>query len=131
MTDFEYLLLKNGDLDLICAFIRDYSDILSRDFVKNFVIYKEKIEQKLADAMCCDPLKMKIGNFLEIYGRNTISTTLKTRICKNLEWCSNIETVQDLLKYRKSDIAKMRNLGKKAVMQLDKTLQKIGYKLED
>ena len=138
MTTFEQLLLKTGNPDLICAYIDEHENILSKDFMRNFELYSEKAQKKLKEAIHFNPFSMAIDEFLEIYGKGILSTTIKSRIrnCINSYVGRNYDhvytaTVQHLLKIKKGELVKLHNLGPKSAAQLEKVLTKAGLKLQD
>ncbi len=130
MTQFEELLLKTGNPDLICAFIREHRENLSKDFAQNFEFYCEQTKRKLAD-VCFDTdiQDMKIKEFLDIYGWD-MSPSTKSRVCNWLPY-ANIKTVRDLLQYSYIELARIYGLGSRSVILLEKAIEKAGYQLRD
>ena len=138
MTNFETLLLKSGSPELILAYIKDNEQSLSSDFMRNYSIYVERIEKGLKEAVNFNPFVMEISEFLEIYGRGILSTTIKTRISRCIRDYVHrnytgvyTPTVQHLLKIKKDELSRQRNLGPKSLRQLEKVLDKAGLKLQD
>ena len=137
MTNFETLLLQSGSPDLICAYIDEHEKSLSSDFMRNFEIYYEKIEKKLKDAIHFDPFTMDVSEFLEIYGRESLSPTIKSRIYNCIRDYTMVNykvhepTVQHMLKIKKHELVALRKFGPKSVRQLEKVLTKAGLKLQD
>ena len=138
MTNFETLLLQSGSPDLICAYIEEHEKSLSSDFMRNFEIYYQKAEKKLKDAIHFDPFTMEVAEFLEVYGGNILSTTIKSRIrnCIRDYVLRNYDhvytpTVQHMLKIKKHELIELRKFGPKSVKQLELVLDKAGLKLQD
>ena len=130
MTKFEKLLLQSGNPDLICAFIEEYESVLSRDFMENFQVYRERIVKKLSETKLSGILSMGIQDFLEVYGKGIISPhcqAILQKAMRQLDVC----TVKDLLEKRKSDILRVHNLGKKSIIGLMDTLENLGWHLLD
>ena len=130
MKKFEELLLKTGNPDLICAFVREYRDSLSKDFAQNFNLYCKRIQLQLGNvSLDSDIPDMQIEEFLYLYGGD-MSSTLKTRICNWFD-DAHIKIVRDLLQYSERDIARIYNLGEKSVRTLQKAVKNAGYQLKN
>lgn len=128
MTNFEQILLKTGNPELIGAYIDEYENSLSDDFRQNVInYYTHEVKWKLLNKLHMETEfdNMPIRDFLDEYATENV-----TRL-QNLMYMHDIKTVRDLLACRKSTFLRTRGVGKKTLMDLEDTLEKVGLKLSD
>lgn len=142
MKKFEKLLLENGNPKLICAFIKEYGDTLSDDFVQNFEFHSEEVKSGLVAAAIVlqdyrknnqettnkdvdDFLSLKIEVFLTKYPIRNV-----TRI-RRILLRENIITVADLISCSKIDILRMAGMGTTSLFALEDVLEKFGLSFKD
>ena len=127
MNKFETLLLKNGNPELIEAYLNEYKEFIGDDFRKAVVKYGQEINLKFSRVYPdkTDILKMDISLLLQNYCSGNV-----VRIYNTLRY-HQVMTVEDLIKCRKETLTQTRNFGHKSMANLCSALAKVGLKLHD
>lgn len=138
MTEFEQLLLANGDAKLLGAFVKDYYEIISDDFKASFDNYlaetrkhseaKDKTSVSDLEKVGQD-IKLKDMSISELLKYHDGDNKLKTRMLNALS--KDFSTVGELLASNKSNVYVRPQIGAKSISILEECLRKIGYKLKD
>ena len=138
MTEFEQLLLANGDAKLLRAFVKDYYEIISDDFKASFDNYlaetrkhsEAKDKTSLSDLeKVGQDIKLKDMSISELLKYHDGDNKLKTRMLNALS--KDFSTVGELLASNKSNVYVRPQIGAKSIFILEECLRKIGYKLKD
>lgn len=138
MTEFEQLLLANGDAKLLRAFVKDYYEIISDDFKASFDNYlaetrkhsEAKDKTSLSDLeKVGQDIKLKDMSISELLKYHDGDNKLKTRMLNALS--KDFSTVGELLASNKSNVYVRPQIGAKSISILEECLRKIGYKLKD
>lgn len=138
MTEFEQLLLANGDAKLLRAFVKDYYEIISDDFKASFDKYlaetrkhsEAKDKTSLSDLeKVGQDIKLKDMSISELLKYHDGDNKLKTRMLNALS--KDFSTVGELLASNKSNVYVRPQIGAKSISILEECLRKIGYKLKD
>lgn len=138
MTEFEQLLLANGDAKLLRAFVKDYYEIISDDFKASFDNYlaetrkhsEAKDKTSLSDLeKVGQDIKLKDMSISELLKYHDGDNKLKTRMLNALS--KDFSTVGELLASTKSNVYVRPQIGAKSISILEECLRKIGYKLKD
>ena len=138
MTEFEQLLLANGDAKLLRAFVKDYYEIISDDFKASFDNYlaetrkhsEAKGKTSLSDLeKVGQDIKLKDMSISELLKYHDGDNKLKTRMLNALS--KDFSTVGELLASTKSNVYVRPQIGAKSISILEECLRKIDYKLKD
>lgn len=138
MTEFEQLLLANGDAKLLRAFVKDYYEIISDDFKTSFDNYLAEVREQsgvkgktsLSDLeKVGQDIKLKDMSISELLKYHDGDNKLKTRMFNALS--KDFSTVEELLASNKSNVYVRPQIGAKSISILEECLRKIGYKLKD
>lgn len=138
MTEFEQLLLANGDAKLLRAFVKDYYEIISDDFKASFDNYlaetrkhsEAKDKTSLSDLeKVGQDIKLKDMSISELLKYHDGDNKLKTRMLNALS--KDFSTVGELLASNKSNVYVRPQIGAKSISILEECLRKIDYKLKD
>ena len=138
MTEFEQLLLANGDAKLLRAFVKDYYEIISDDFKASFDNYlaetrkhsEAKDKTSLSDLeKVGQDIKLKDMSISELLKYYDGDNKLKTRMLNALS--KDFSTVGELLASNKSNVYVRPQIGAKSISILEECLRKIDYKLKD
>lgn len=113
MTEFENLLLKSGNKELIAAYARSNPNTLSEDFM-------------LAQSRGVDVRSMSVEDFLYRY-RNEGENRHRQRVINAMQH-AGIKTVAELLTTPKSKICQIKNLGRQGLSYLSDALDNAGCK---
>ena len=127
MNKFEQLLLKIGSPELIDAYLKEYQENVDDDFRKAVVVYGEKVNQMFSKTtpVSDEILNLNIRAFLDYYCTGSVS-----RIFTTMRY-HGVETVGDLVKLRKENLAQTRNFGHKSMENLCTALEKFGLRLAE
>ena len=138
MTEFEQLLLANGDAKLLRAFVKDYYEIISDDFKASFDNYlaetrkhsEAKDKTSLSDLeKVGQDIKLKDMSISELLKYHDGDNKLKTQMLNALS--KDFSTVGELLASNKSNVYVRPQIGAKSISILEECLRKIDYKLKD
>lgn len=138
MTEFEQLLLANGDAKLLRVFVKDYYEIISDDFKASFDKYlaevreqsDAKVKTSLSDLeKVGQDIKLMDMSISELLKYHDGDTKLKTRMLNALS--KDFSTVGELLASNKSNVYVRPQIGAKSIFILEECLRKIGYKIKD
>lgn len=138
MTEFEQLLLANGDAKLLRAFVKSYYEITSDDFKASIDKYLAEVREQsgakdktsLSDLeKVGQDIKLKDMSISELLKYHEGDIKLKTRMLNALS--KDFSTVGELLASTKSNIYVRPQIGAKSISILVECLDKIGYKIED
>ena len=138
MTEFEQLLLANGDAKLLRAFVKDYYEIISDDFKASFDNYlaetrkhsEAKDKTSLSDLeKAGQDIKLKDMSISELLKYHDGDKKLKTQMLNALS--KDFSTVGELLASNKSNVYIRPQIGAKSISILVECLGEIGYKLKD
>ena len=138
MTEFEQLLLANGDAKLLRAFVKDYYEIISDDFKASFDNYlaetrkhsEAKDKTSLSDLeKVGQDIKLKDMSISELLKYHDGDKKLKTQMLNALS--KDFSTVGELLASNKSNVYVRPQIGAKSISILEECLRKIDYKLKD
>ena len=138
MTEFEQLLLANGDAKLLRAFVKDYYEIISDDFKVSFDNYLAEVREQsgvkgktsLSDLeKVGQDIKLKDMSISELLKYHDGDNKLKTQMLNALS--KDFSTVGELLASNKSNVYVRPQIGAKSISILEECLRKIDYKLKD
>ena len=138
MTEFEQLLLANGDAKLLRAFVKDYYEIISDDFKASFDNYLAEVREQsgvkgktsLSDLeKVGQDIKLKDMSISELLKYHDGDNKLKTQMLNALS--KDFSTVGELLASNKSNVYVRPQIGAKSISILEECLRKIDYKLKD
>lgn len=143
MKKFEQQLLESGSLELICSYVEEHKEILSREFQEAL---KEKIKIILqvigshASGSCDTPailpskeeiLSMDLKDFFNrfyngyhIRSDGSVANMPKCFFQQCQE--NNILTAKDLLNFGRFNVLKMRNIGRVNLRKIEETFERAG-----
>lgn len=135
MKKFEQQLLETGSLELICSYVEEHKETLSKEFEEALAEKIKGILQAFDFELSYtakvptltkskgEILNMDVESFLDRYYRGS-----KNFPKSFYEQCqeNNIKTAKDLLEFGRHNVARMRKVGKVTIRMIDDAFVKAG-----